>query len=201
VNEPKTSTVAIILLAAGKSERMGQNKLLLPFGEQLVIQRTLDNLMASRAQKIIVVLGSKAAEIGDAIASRDVVAVFNPDYAQGMNTSLATGLNVIEKHVKYVLVALGDQPLIKTQTYDVLIAASQNPSKGMLVPTYKGLRGNPILVSTRYRDDLLNQSGDIGGRELLRTYPDDVLEVPVKDEGIIINLNTKAEYEKHLKSC
>jgi molybdenum cofactor cytidylyltransferase len=198
--ETKTSTVAVILLAAGKSERMGQNKLLLPFGEQLVLQRTLDNLMASRAQKIIVVLGAKATEIKSSIGQRNVTTVFNPNYEQGMSTSLSTGLMMMESYIKFVLVALGDQPLITTQTYDVLITAALNTDKGLLVPTYSGKRGNPIIVSTRYQDTLCKQSGDIGGRELLKAYPSDVLEVPVEDEGIVININTKSEYEKQIKS-
>jgi molybdenum cofactor cytidylyltransferase len=71
---------------------------------------------------------------------------------------------------------------------------------GIIVPTYKGERGNPILISTGYRDDLLKQIGDIGGRELLKEYPADVLEVPVESEGVIININTKEEYEKRLNA-
>lgn len=198
MSEPKTSKVAVILLAAGKSERMGQNKLLLPFGGQLVIQHTLDNLVASRAQGIVVVLGSKASEISEAVSKHNVTTVFNPNYASGMSTSLAAGLKAMKDPAEFVMVALGDQPLIKPQTYDALIATALSTDKGILVPTYYGKRGNPILVSSKHKEELCMQSGDIGGRELLRTCPGDVLEVPVEDEGIIININTKAEYEKRL---
>jgi molybdenum cofactor cytidylyltransferase len=200
MSEAKTSAVSVILLAAGKSERMGQNKLLLPFGGHTVIQRTLDNLMASRAGEIIVVLGSKAQEINESIGNRHVVVVLNPNYARGMSTSLITGMGMVGSGAKFVMVALGDQPLITTHVYNRLIEAALGTEKGIVVPTFKSERGNPILISTGYRGDLLKQTGDIGGRELLKAYPDDVLEVPVESEGVIININTKDEYEKRLKA-
>jgi len=201
MSEAKTPLVSAILLAAGKSERMGQqNKLLLPFGGQTVIQRTLDNLTASRAGEVIVVLGSKAQEINQSIGHRRVVSVLNPNYARGMSTSLISGLGMVGSRARFILVALGDQPLITTQVYNRLIDAALDTDKGIVLPTYKGERGNPIIISTRYRDDLLRQTGDVGGRELLRKYPADVLEVPVECEGVIININTREEYEKRLKS-
>jgi molybdenum cofactor cytidylyltransferase len=200
MSEHKTSLVSALLLAAGKSERMGQNKLLLPWDGGTVLQRTLDNLLASRAGEVIVVLGSRAQEIADTIGDRKVVVVMNPNYARGMSTSLVSGLGMVSQAANFVLVALGDQPLITAHIYKKLIETALAPDKGMVVPTYQGERGNPILVSTGYRSDLLMQSGDIGGRELLKTYPDDVLEVPVDSESILVNINTKEEYEKRLKA-
>lgn len=199
MNEAKTPAVSAILLAAGKSERMGQNKLLLPFGGRTVIQNTLDNLLASRAGEVIVVLGSNAPEINASIGSRRALVVLNPNFAKGMSTSLNTGLGMASAQARFILVALGDQPLITPHIYNKLIEAALNTDKGIVVPTYKGERGNPIIVSTRYRGELLQQTGDIGGRELLKAYPDDVLEVPVESEGVAININTKEEYEKRLK--
>ncbi len=200
MTEPKTSFVSAILLAAGKSERMGQNKLLLPWGGGTVLQRTLDNLLASRAGEVIVVLGSRAQEINETIGDRKVVVVMNPDYTRGMSTSLLTGLGMVSQGARFILVALGDQPLITTHIYNKLIEAALSTDKGMIVPTYKGERGNPILISTGYRADLRGQSGDIGGRELLKAYPDDVLEVPIDSESVLVNINTKEEYEKRLKA-
>ncbi len=200
MTESKTGLVSAILLAAGKSERVGQNKLLLPFGGRTVLQRTLDNLLASRAGEITVVLGSRAQEINDTIGDRRVTVVLNPNYARGMSTSLITGLGMVSQGARFILVALGDQPLITTHIYNRLIEAALATDKGMVVPTYKGERGNPILVSTGYRADLLKQSGDLGGRELLKAYPGDVLEVPVDSDAILVNINTKEEYEKRLKA-
>ena len=199
MSEAKTSLVSAILLAAGKSERMGQNKLLLPFGGRTVIQRTLDSLIASRVGEVIVVLGSKAQEINQSIGGRRALVVLNPNYAKGMSTSLITGLGMVNSQARFVMVALGDQPLITPRVYNQLIEAALGSDKGIILPVYKGERGNPIVISTRYRAEMLKQTGDIGGRELLKAHPEDVLEVLVDCEGVIVNINTEEEYEKRLK--
>jgi molybdenum cofactor cytidylyltransferase len=200
MTEGKTPLVSAVLLAAGKSERMGSNKLLLPFGARTVLQRTLDNLLASRAGEIIVVLGSKAQEINDSIGERNVTVVLNPNFAKGMSTSLVTGLGMVSQAASFILVALGDQPLVTAHIYNKLIEAALTSTKGIIVPTFEGRRGNPILISTGYRKDLLKQTGDIGGRELMKENPSDVLEVPVDSEAVLVNINTKEEYEKRLKA-
>jgi molybdenum cofactor cytidylyltransferase len=199
MSEAKTPLVSAILLAAGKSERMGENKLLLPFGGRTVIQRTLDSLLASRAGEVIVVLGNKAQEINASIGSRRALVVLNPNFAKGMSTSLITGLGMVHSQARFIIVALGDQPLVTPRVYNQLIEAAQNSEKGIIIPTCKGERGNPIVISMRYRAELLRLTGDIGGRELLKAHPDDVLEVPVDCEGVVVNINTKEEYEKRLK--
>ena len=199
MSEAKTSLVSAILLAAGKSERMGQNKLLLPFGGRTVIQCTLDSLIASRAGEVIVVLGSKAQEINQSIGGRRALVVLNPNYAKGMSTSLITGLGMVNSQARFVMVALGDQPLITPRVYNQLIEASLGSDKGIILPVYKGERGNPIVISTRYCAEMLKQTGDVGGRELLKAHPEDVLEVLVDCEGVVVNINTQEEYEKRLK--
>jgi molybdenum cofactor cytidylyltransferase len=199
MSEAKISLVSAILLAAGKSERMGQNKLLLPFGGRTVIQRTLDSLIASRTGEVVVVLGSKAEEINESIGNRRARVVLNPNFAKGMSTSLIAGLGMVNSQARFIIVALGDQPLITTLVYNQLIEAALSTDKGIILPTCKGGRGNPIVISTRYRTEILKQTGDNGGRELLKSYPEDVLEVPVDCEGVVVNINTKEEYEKRLK--
>ena len=199
MSEAKTSLVSAILLAAGKSERMGENKLLLPFGGRTVIQRTLDSLLASRAGEVIVVLGNKAREINASIGNRRALSVLNPNFAKGMSTSLVMGLGMVNQQARFIIVALGDQPLITTKVYNQLIETALNSEKGIILPVCKGERGNPIIISIKYRAELLAQTGDIGGRELLKAHPEDVLEVPVDCEGVVININTKEEYEKRLK--
>jgi molybdenum cofactor cytidylyltransferase len=199
MSEAKTSLVSAILLAAGKSERMGENKLLLPFGGRTVIQRTLDSLLASRAGEVIVVLGNKAQEVNASIGNRRALSVLNPNFAKGMSTSLVTGLGMVNQQARFIIVALGDQPLITTKVYNQLIETALNSDKGIILPVCKGERGNPIIISTKYRAELLAQTGDIGGRELLKAHPEDVVEVPVECEGVVININTKEEYEKRLK--
>jgi len=170
----------------------------MPFWGDTIIGRTLDNLLASCAGETVVVLGACAQEIGEAIGERLVTLVLNPNYSQGMSTSLITGLQMISKQARFVLVALGDQPFITQRTYDRLIEAALGTDKGIIVPVYRQQRGNPILIHSGYIPEMLHFTGDVGGRELLRCYPDDVLELEVPDEGIIINVNTLAEYEKRI---
>jgi molybdenum cofactor cytidylyltransferase len=194
----KTPRVSAILLAAGKSERMGRNKLLMPFEGGTVIERTLDNLLASQAGEIVVVVGARAQEMGGAVGKHPVTIVLNPNYARGMSTSLVTGVQMVSKQAKFALVALADQPFVTPQTYDRLIEAALSTDKGIVVPVYRKQRGNPILIHAGYFLEVLRFTGDVGGRELLASYPDDVLEVKVPDEGIVINLNTPEEYEKRI---
>jgi len=191
--------VTAIVLAAGKSERMGQNKLLLPFGSKRVIEHTVDQLVASIVDAIVVVLGSKATEIKEIIGLRPVKTVYNPDYANGMSTSLSIGLQAISGGVSHVLVVLGDQPLVRSNTYDLLITKAQTNNKGLFVPTFQGKRGNPIVIASKFFNEVLRQSGDIGGRELLINKADEVMEVPVDDMGVLININTDDEYQKRLR--
>lgn len=194
----KTPLVSAVLLAAGKSERMGRNKLLMPFEGGTIIERTLDNLLASRAGEVIVVLGGCAREIGAAIGTRPVALASNPDYELGMSTSLIAGLRMVNKQARFVMVALGDQPFVTRRTYDCLIEAALDTDKGIVIPVYGGRRGNPILLCAGYFPEVLRFAGDVGGRDLLGRYPGDVLEIAVPDEGIVANINTPAEYEKRI---
>ena len=196
----KTPRVSAILLAAGKSERMGRNKLLMPFEGGTVIGSTLDNLLGSKAGEVVVVVGARAQEMGDAAGKHPVTIVLNPNYVRGMSTSLVTGLQMVSKQAKFALVALADQPFVTPQTYDKLIEAALATDKGIVVPVYRKQRGNPILIHSGYFPEVLRFTGDVGGRELLASYPDDVLEVKVPDEGVVINLNTPEEYEKRVGS-
>ncbi|MCL2140878.1 MAG: nucleotidyltransferase family protein [Dehalococcoidia bacterium] len=201
MDEKKRTAVVVLFLAAGLSTRMGRNKLLLPVGEKLIVQKTLDKLVNSQAREIIAVIGAKALEVEKAISGYHVTTVFNPNYACGMSTSLSAGLRLVGNNTSFIMVALGDQPCILTQTYDLLISTTEQTSRGLLVPTYNGIRGNPILVSTKYRSDLYAQFGDIGGRRLLSLHADDVLEVPVADEGVVINVNSEDDYRNYVTKC
>ena len=190
--------VSAILLAAGESKRMGKPKLLLPLGDGTVLRNTVNNLLSSSVDEIIVVLGANARETKRVIAGKAVKIIINPDYRQGMSTSLISGLKHVSHQAQRVMVALSDQPLIDSKTYNKLIQKSLGSDSGIVVPTYKSRRGNPIIFNTRYKEELLQLKGDIGGRELLDRHPDDILEVAVDCEGIYINLNTMDDYKSAL---
>lgn len=190
--------ISAILLAAGESKRMGKPKLLLPLDDGTVLENTVDNLLSSSVDEVIVVLGANAREIKGVITDKAVKIIINPDYRQGMSTSLICGLRQVSHRAQKIMVALSDQPLIDKNTYDKLIQKSLDSDSGIAVPTHKSRRGNPIIFDIRYKDELLQLEGDIGGRELLSRHPDDILEVDVDCQGIYINLNTIDDYKSVL---
>ena len=191
--------VSAILLAAGEGKRMGRPKLLMPFGRYTVLEQTIDNLLSSNVDEVVVVLGARAGEIKHVIADRPVKVMINPDYHRGMSTSLIAGLKQVDGKAQKVMVALADQPLIDGETYNRLIEASLGCDKGIVVPTYQTKRGNPVIFSIKYKNELLGLEGDVGGREILKKHPDDIFEVAVDSESVNIDINTLDDYYSHLK--
>jgi len=191
--------VSAILLAAGKAKRMGKPKLLMPFGDGTVLGQTLDILLSSRVDEVIVVLGAEAEEMRKVVADKVVKVVINLDYRRGMSTSLIAGLKQVDSRAQQVMVALADQPLIGKETYNRLIEESLRADKTIIVPSYQGKRGNPVIFSVRYREELLRLGGDVGGRDILKKYPDEILEVAVDSESVNTSINTLADYNSLLK--
>lgn len=191
--------VSAILLAAGESQRMGRPKQLLPFGSSTILGKTIDNLLSSRADEVIVVLGTRAGAMKQVIAGRQVKVVVNPDYRKGMSASLIAGLERVDSKAQWVMVALADQPLIDKDTYNRLIEGALGCDMGIILPTYRSKRGNPVIFSIKYKDELLGLEGDVGGREILRKHPDDILEVAVGSEGVTIDINNLDDYYSCLK--
>ncbi len=191
--------VSAILLAAGESQRMGRPKQLLPFGSSTILGKTIDNLLSSRADEVIVVLGTRAGAMKQVIAGRQVKVVVNPDYRKGMSASLIAGLERVDSKAQWVMVALADQPLIDKDTYNRLIEGALGCDMGIILPTYRSKRGNPVIFSIKYKDELLGLEGDVGGREILKRHPDDILEVAVGSEGVTIDINNLDDYYSCLK--
>jgi molybdenum cofactor cytidylyltransferase len=191
--------VSTILLAAGESHRMGRPKLLLAFGGSTILGKTIDNLLSSRVEEVILVLGAEADAMKQVIADRPVKVVVNPDYHEGMSTSLRAGLKQADSKAQRVMVALADQPLIEKDTYNRLIEESLCCHKGIIVPAYQKKRGNPAIFSIKYKRELLGLEGDVGGREILRRHPDDTLEVAVDSQSVTIGIDTLDDYYSCLK--
>ena len=186
--------VSAILLAAGESKRMGKPKQLMPFGRSTILEQTIDNLLNSEVSEVIVVLGYRAEEMIKTVAIKPVKVAINPAYHQGMSTSIVTGLNLVDDGAQAVMLALADQPLVDSKTINRLIDEFFNYDKGIAMPVYQGRRGHPIIFSIKYKGELLKLTGDIGGRQIIKQHPDDVLEVAVGCEGINIDINTPSDY-------
>ena len=173
---------------------MGRPKLLLPLGERTIFEVSLENLVMSRVNEVIVVLGHRADDFLPLIRGKKVKAVINPHYSQGMSTSLRRGLDAVASESQGFMIALADQPFIPPEVIDLLIDAFQGTSKGIVVPTFQGRRGHPVIFHRRYMEGLRSLSGDQGGRELLHGNPEDLLEVEVDCPGVITDIDTLEDY-------
>jgi molybdenum cofactor cytidylyltransferase len=190
----KKSIISTILLAAGESKRMGQPKQLMPLGQSTILEQTIDNLLNSMVSETIVVLGYKAEEVKKAVADKPVKIAINSYYQHGMSTSIIAGLYMVDTGARAVIIALGDQPFVDSQTINRLIEAFADNEKGIAVPVYQGRRGNPVIFDIRYKDELLRLKGDIGGRGIIKQHPDDVLEVVVDCKGVCVDIDTMDSY-------
>ena len=162
-------TVAALILAAGRSERMGGvNKLVATIDGKPLVRLVAEAALASRASPVTVVTGHGAAAVAAALAGLDVAVVHNPRYAEGLSTSLAAGVAALPEDADGAIVLLGDMPRIDAATIDRLIAAL-DPERGVhiVVPTDGGARGNPVVWSAAYFDALKAVTGDTGGRHLI----------------------------------
>jgi len=187
--------ISAILLAAGESKRMGKPKQLMPFGQNTVVEQVIDNLLSSVVNEVIVVVGYRAEEVIKSIVGKPVKIAINPNYQQGMSTSIIAGLNLVDSRAQAVMLALGDQPLISSQTINRLIAEFYNHDKGIATPAYQGGRGHPIIFAIKYKEKLLELKGDIGGRQIVKDHLNDILEVAVNAGGIITDIDTISDYQ------
>jgi molybdenum cofactor cytidylyltransferase len=194
------ATVAGILLMAGRSSRLGFPKALLPFGSGRLVEWTLARVLPSRLSSVILVLGAHRLRIGRAVASFQghpkLKVLFNPDFAQGMSTSLRKGLEAVPADVSGVMFILGDQPLIRTTTLNRLIAAFTKSGAPIVAPLYGGLTGNPVIFRRDLLPELKRQRGDVGGRKLIKKYGAAVQFLPIRPAYQGWDLDTWEDYEK-----
>jgi molybdenum cofactor cytidylyltransferase len=187
--------ISAILLAAGGSKRMGKPKLLLKWGQSTIIEKSVDTLLASKIDELIVVIGDQARPILRRLGSRRLKTVINRQYRMGMSTSIQRGLGQVNSKSEAILIALADQPFIETDLINHLIDVyCQNPH-GIVLPSYKGKRGHPVILNRfRYQGEMGNLTGDVGCRPILNCHPEDILEVDVESEGAIADIDSWEEY-------
>jgi molybdenum cofactor cytidylyltransferase len=184
--------IAAVVLAAGRSTRMGgANKLLAEIGGRALVRIAAEEALASRATPVIVVTGHQRAEVAQALAGLPVRLVYNPDFARGLGTSLKAGIAAVPADAEGAIVCLGDMPQVDASLIDRLIGAF-DPERGALVvmPTFEGRRGNPVLWSRRFFPDLMAIEGDVGARHLIGHYGEAVVEVPFEGKAALVDVDT-----------
>jgi molybdenum cofactor cytidylyltransferase len=201
---PPGPRIAALLLAAGRSTRMGgPNKLLEPIDGTPMVARTATRLLSSRARPVVAVLGNQADEIDRALGKLPVERVRNPSFAEGLSTSLKFGLAALPNDIDGAVVCLGDMPLITGRDIDRLIAAF-NPLEGraIVVPTRRGKRGNPVLWARRFFAEMAELAGDVGAKHLIGEHAELVCEVEMDTDGVLVDIDTPealAEFRGKIK--
>ncbi|MCG8359430.1 MAG: molybdopterin-binding/glycosyltransferase family 2 protein, partial [Kiloniellales bacterium] len=184
--------IAALVLAAGRSTRMGRvNKLLADVEGRPMVAKVAETALTSQAEHVVVVTGHDHDKVESALAGRDLTTIHNPDYAAGLSTSLHRGLAALPDDCDGVVICLGDMPRITAAVIDKLIAAF-NPIEGraICVPTWQGKRGNPVLLARRFLPEIQAISGDIGAKSLISAYPEAVAEVPMGDDSVLFDVDT-----------
>jgi molybdenum cofactor cytidylyltransferase len=163
-----------------------------------VIEQVVRSLQASPIDAVLVVVGHRGAEIAGHLSACEIHIVQNPNYAQGMLSSVQAGVAAADLATTLFLIALADQPSIPPELIAHLIEVFDDRRPGMLIPTFEGRRGHPLLIDARYRNEIASLNPEVGLRELLQRHPQDLLLHPVSVEAVIRDLDTREEYEAEL---
>ena len=183
--------IAALILAAGRSTRMGANKLLEILHEKPLVRHVADAARASHASPLIIVTGHERERLAASLSGIDAIFIHNPDYAEGLSTSLRAGLAALPQECDGAVILLGDMPLVTPEIINALIAAApRNAAKLAAVPVANGEWGNPVLLMRDAFADVSTLEGDAGARKYLMQHRARVIEVPVDDESVLVDLDT-----------
>jgi molybdenum cofactor cytidylyltransferase len=189
---PHRPKVTALLLAAGQSRRMGtKNKLLQDWNGKPLVKWVADSLGHSYVNQTIVVTGHEADQVRDCLSELDLEFVHNPDFEDGLSTSLIKGLMAVPADSDAVLICLGDMPSITNKQLNTLINAyDPDNAAAICIPTFEGKRGNPVLWNRDFIPEMMAIKGDSGARHLLGIYAGDVYEVPMSNTAILSDIDT-----------
>jgi molybdenum cofactor cytidylyltransferase len=189
--------VSAVVLAAGKSDRMGSTKQLLPWGDTTVLGQTLVNLNASSVNDIVVVVGFQAGAVQDVARKQSVPTLLNPEYETGeMLSSLKMAVNQLPSNQSAVLVILADQPMVAPEIIDQLLERYWQGNAELIAPIYKGQRGNPVLIGRTFFQELLDMNPGMAPRHLLQRHANELVLVDVKSPTVLQDLDLPKDYER-----
>lgn len=188
-----------IVLAAGESRRMGSFKQLLKYGDKTMVEAAVDNLLGSKLDEVVVVLGHRAEEVMEAIKGRPVVVAINKDYRLGMLSSVRCGIGHVSKESDAVLIALADQPFIDSSIINLVIGRFLSSYKSIAIPAYEGRRGHPVIIDLKYRDEIIRLDENVGLRQLMLDHPDDILQIEMPRGEITRDVDYPEDYQSELK--
>jgi molybdenum cofactor cytidylyltransferase len=193
---PLLINVSAIILSAGESQRMGTLKPLLPFGEKTVIETVLDNFLKVNLYEIIVVLGYQADRIIEFINRYSVKTVTNEKYKDGMLSSIQKGIEATDEKTEAYMIALVDQPFISPFLIEALLEKYEN--NGIIIPSYNGKRGHPIIIPAKYIDEIFGLDTNIGLRQLIQNHEDEIIYVDVAFDDVIRDMDFPEDYKREI---
>ena len=188
-----------IVLAAGRSERLGRPKQLLMLGHKPIIRHVCEGAVASELDRLIVVVGHRADDVTEAIGNdlcdgERLRIVYNPHFRSGMGRSLQTGLSQVRKWYSSIMILLGDQPLVTSALINHLLRRFYSSGKDICVPVYKGQRRNPVILGRHFYNDIMRIDGDKGAREIIRDNDDAVDAIEISNERYFMDVDTREDY-------
>ena len=181
--------ISAVLLAAGKSERMGKFKQLLPIGSKTFVETCVDNLLASRADEVIVVTGYNQAAVSEVLAGRPVRIVNNPDFESGMASSIKRGVDEVAAAARAFMIALADQPLIGPDVLNQIISQYEDSASLILIPTYLGRRGHPILLDSSLKGEVLSMDPHVGLRQVTHKHEHQIVYLEVGTSSVLTDFD------------
>ena len=179
---------------------MGTAKSLLRLDGRPLLQHVLDNVGMSSVAEIVLVLGFVAQAIEQEIDARNVRVVMNENYRHGIGTSLRAGLASVDAHAEAALIVLADQPFVRSRTLDRLISEHRASKAQIVIPTYRGFRGNPILLDRSVFSEVMALTGDVGCRAIFGDHREGIVKVEVDDVGILLDIDRPSDFEEVLKA-
>jgi len=187
--------IAAILLAAGRSRRMGAFKALLPFGDRTVIECCIENLRAVDIKDIIVVAGHRSDDILEQLKDLDVRIVVNPDPDSEMSASIACGIQRVAANVRAVIIALVDHPAVPPSVIETLIDEWRLGAR-LVQPEHEGRGGHPVLIDLCFQDELSNLNPEQGLRAIFEAHRPEVRRVPVESPYVARDMDTWEDYRR-----
>lgn len=183
-----------IVLAAGESKRMGSPKMLLPYNDATIIGQVIRNLMDSNVDRVVVVVGANREEIMKETRRYDVFHCYNEDYKSGMLSSVKCGFYSLPEGCLAALIMPGDQPMTGPGEINRVIGAYAESDRGLVMASYNGRRGHPLIVDMKYLDEVLSLPDSEGLRALAERHPEDVLESETDDASVLRDIDTQEDY-------
>ncbi len=188
--------ISAIILAAGESRRMGQPKMLMPWGKSTVLQMVISTFQAAGVDDILVVTGGSRREV-EALIGKSVQTIFNEKYAQGeMLSSVQAGLAVKKMEARAALIGLGDQPQIRAGSVQSILQEYARTNAPLIVPSYQMHRGHPWLVARELWKEILEMKSPDSPRDFLNRHAHEIHYVELNTPTILQDLDTPEDYLK-----